>query len=378
MVSITAYDHVVSQIYEAALVPANWDVALTSLVNLFGPREWEVAMLLWERLEPPTGRFIGAAGLNPLARDSYLAVFAGRHEWTIRSHGMKVGSVAHSDELIARERFLETPFYQHYVGPWGFEVALIGMLDRQNQDHLGIVCPGPPDVDPGELRPAIVRLTPHFQRAARISRRIGEADLRLATAASLLDSSPYCVLAIGEDLSVLLANLKAEEVLSSNMGIARHQGRLRLHNPKLMDVLTKMARGAAADRALSFTLEGGTGEHLMFTALAVDQQQSGQFANRAGGTAVMIVGGQRIGVSETTVAALRQGFDLTAAEARLAAHMVEGSGVEGYARARGVSLNAGKYLLKSIYAKTSLSNQAALVAMLREAPLGWGTPLTPG
>jgi hypothetical protein len=44
--------------------------------------------------------------------------------------------------------------------------------------------------------------------------------------------------------------------------------------------------------------------------------------------------------------------------------------------ARGVSINAGKYLLKSIYAKTSLSNQAALVALLREAPLGWGMPIT--
>ena len=151
MVSLCAYDQVVSEIYEAALVPANWDVALTSLVNLFGPREWEVAMLLWERLDPPMGRFIGAAGLNPLAHDSYLAVFAGRHEWTVRSHDMKLGAVTHSDELIARDHFRETAFYKHYVGPWGFEVALIGMLDRQGKDHMGLVCPGPPDVDPGEI-----------------------------------------------------------------------------------------------------------------------------------------------------------------------------------------------------------------------------------
>ena len=376
MGSLAAYDHVVSEIYEAALVPANWDVALTSLVNLFAPRGWEVAMLLWERLEPPTGRFIGSTGLTPLARDSYLVMFAGRHEWTIRSHAMRVGAVAHSDELIARERFLETPFYQQYVGPWGFEVALIGMLDRRGQDHMGIACPGPPGVDSGELRSALRRLTPHFQRAARISRRIGEADMRLATAASLLDSSPYCVLAIDEDLTVLLANHKAEDLLSSALGIARHQGRLQLSDPNLMAALTEMARGAAGEPAFAFTLASRTGERLVMTALAVDQEQSGQFANRASGASLMIIGGQHITPSEATIAALRQGFDLTAAEARLAAHLVEGSGVEGYARARGVSLNAGKYLLKSIYAKTSLSNQAALVAMLREAPLGWGAPLS--
>ena len=377
MVSLCAYDQVVSEIYEAALVPANWDVALTSLVNLFGPREWEVAMLLWERLDPPMGRFIGAAGLNPLARDSYLAVFAGRHEWTVRSHDMKLGAVTHSDELIARDHFRETAFYKHYVGPWGFEVALIGMLDRQGKDHMGLVCPGPPDVDPGGMRDAIVRLTPHFQRAVRISRRIGEADLRSITAASLLDNSPYCVFALSADLELLLANQRAEDVLSNMAGIARHQGRLRLNNPKLMASLAAIARGKCTERTFAFTLEGGRGERLLMTALAVDQSQSDTFANDAGGAALMIIGGQRILVSEATIDALQQGFDLTAAEARLAAHLIEGSGVEGYARARGVSINAGKFLLKSIYAKTSLSNQAALVSLLRESPLGWGTPLSP-
>ena len=134
MLNLAAYDRVVSEIYEAALIPAQWDVALTSLVNLFGPREWEVAMLVWERLEPPMGRFIGAAGVNQLARDSYLTFFAGRHEWTMRGHHMKLGRVAHSDELIARETFVETHFYNQFLGPWGFEVALIGILDRHARD----------------------------------------------------------------------------------------------------------------------------------------------------------------------------------------------------------------------------------------------------
>jgi DNA-binding CsgD family transcriptional regulator len=89
----------------------------------------------------------------------------------------------------------------------------------------------------------------------------------------------------------------------------------------------------------------------------------------------MIVGGQRIDITEASIDALQRGFDLTAAEARLAAFLLEGSGVRGYADARGVSLEAGKYLLKSIYAKTGLSNQTELIALLREAPVGWGKPL---
>ena len=213
MLDLAKYDLVVSQIYEAALVPSHWDVALTSLINLFGPREWEVAMVVWERLDPAMGRFIGTAGVHELARDAYLEYFAGRQDWSIRGHELPTGQVVHSDELIAREIFRETPFYKNFLGPWGFEVALIGNLDRHDRDHMGIVCPGPPDLDPGDLREAIVRLTPHFQRAARISRRIGEADLRTAAATDLLDSSPYCVMALGADLELLLANSQAKELL---------------------------------------------------------------------------------------------------------------------------------------------------------------------
>ena len=145
-------------------------------------------MVVWERVDPPMGRFIGTAGVHDLARSSYIDYFAGRHDWSIRGRELPMGHVVHSDELIDREAFRETPFYKHFLEPWGFEVALIGNLDRQESDHMGIVCPGPPDLDPGDLREAVERMIPHFQRAARISRRIGEADLRAAAATDLLDS----------------------------------------------------------------------------------------------------------------------------------------------------------------------------------------------
>jgi DNA-binding CsgD family transcriptional regulator len=375
MLDLSAYDRVVSQIYEAALVPAQWDIALTSMINLFGPREWEVAMVVWERLDPPMGRFIGAAGVNDLARTSYLSHFAGQHEWTRRGHDMPLGSVAHSDQLIERQAFRETAFYRHFLKPWGFEVALIGNLDRHEKDHLGIVCPGPPDLDPGDLHEAIVRLTPHFQRAARISRRIGEADLRAAAATDVLENSPYCVMALGPGLELLLANSRAQKLLDQGDGITLFQNQLKPDDPATTRQLQAMARGESDEHSFTFNATGRQGQRLVLSALAVSPEQGGQFADRASGTALMIIGGQRFEISESAVDALQHGFDLTAAEARLAAHLIEGSGVHGYARSRGVSTEAGKYLLKGIYAKTGLSNQTELVALLREAPLGWGKPL---
>jgi DNA-binding CsgD family transcriptional regulator len=376
MLNLSDYDRVVSQIYDAALVPAQWDIALTSMISLFGPREWEVAMVLWERIDPPMGRFIGAAGVHDLARTAYLDFFAGQQDWSRRGHEMPVGCVYHTDEIISRDAFRETPFYQNFLKPWGFEVAVIGNLDRHDKDHMGLICPGPPGSDPGDLFEAIQRLTPHFQRAARISRRIGEADLRAAAATDLLNTSPYCVMALGAGLELLMANRRAEKLIDGDVGYALFHNQLKPDDPAIFKQLQAMAAGTSEERSITFGATGAKGQRLLLSALAVNPEQSGQFANRASGTALMIVGGQRIGVSENEIEALQHGFNLTAAEARLAAFLIEGSGVRGYADSRGVSQEAGKYLLKGIYAKTGLSNQTELVALLREAPLGWGTPLS--
>ena len=177
-------------------------------------------------------------------------------------------------------------------------------------------------------------------------------------------------------MELLLANAQGQALIDGAQGFLLNAGRLLADDPAIHNHLRALAAGRGTERTLTFSLKGRNGEKLLITALAVDQGQSGQFANRAGGTTLMIIGGQRMGVSDTLIDALQSGFDLTAAEARLAAYLIEGSGVHGYAEARGVSVEAGKYLLKSIYAKTGMSKQSDLIALLREVPLGWGGPLS--
>jgi DNA-binding CsgD family transcriptional regulator len=375
MLNLYDYDKVVSQIYEAALVPAQWDIALTSMIDRFAPGGWDVAFVVWERLDPAMGRFIGSAGVHPLAQQAYLQHFAGRHEWSIRGHNLPLGYVVESDDLLDPAEFRETAFYKSFLGPWGFDLSILGMLDRQGSDHMGICCPGPRHVDTSHLKDAIRMLTPHIQRAARISRRIGEADMRVATAAEMLNSSPYSVIALGADLEFLMANKSGQDLLDRGDGLLLQHGRISVDRAATTRRLADMAAGRDKERSITFTAGGTVGHELVMTALAVSPEQGGQFASQAGGTALMLVGGQRIGITETVIATLQSAFDLTGAEARLACFLLQGSGVKGYAADRGVSAEAGKYLLKGIYAKTGLSNQTELIALLREAPIGWGKPL---
>jgi DNA-binding CsgD family transcriptional regulator len=63
-------------------------------------------------------------------------------------------------------------------------------------------------------------------------------------------------------------------------------------------------------------------------------------------------------------------FDLTPTEARIAGAMVEGQPVAAIAQAEGVTQNAVRMHLKSIFAKTGVGRQAELVSLLAMPPYG--------
>lgn len=370
---IAAYDAVISDIYDAALSPVHWDVALTSLISHFSPPRWDVAMLVWERLQPATGRFIGAAGVNDFARAGYITMFAGRQAWSMAGHALPVGQVVHSDEIVARERFKQDEFYKSFLSNWDIEISIIASLDRHGHDHLGLCMPGPDNADTSDLRDAVTRLVPHIQRASRISRRIGEADLRAANAEAALDASPSVILSLGPDLELLHANSTAEKWLSKAEGIAAAQGRLRLNNRDMHERLLHLAQGKSGVRTENIQVED-RGHTVFLVAMRVDPGAGGlHVAN--GAATVLLVGGGRRSVSDEVVDRLRDWFDLTPSEAKIAAYVADGRTMEEYARDRGVSTGAARFLLKGVFGKTGVNRQAELVALLREAPLAWQSPI---
>jgi DNA-binding CsgD family transcriptional regulator len=56
-------------------------------------------------------------------------------------------------------------------------------------------------------------------------------------------------------------------------------------------------------------------------------------------------------------------YKLTPAEARVAIHIIDGGDIAGYARDFGVSPGTARSQLKSVFAKTGVSRQSALVKL---------------
>ena len=366
-----AYDAVISDIYEAALSPAHWDVALAGLINRSAPPLWDVVFLIWESIAPPSGRFVGAVGVNDFARAGYLQAFVGRNPWSEQAHCLPTGTVVHTDELVARDEFRKSMLYQAYLSNWNLDVAIIGQVDRSGASRLGLVLPGPGTGDISHLIDSVRRYLPHIQRANRISRKLGEANLRAANAEAALERSIGPAIILGEDLEILFANSHAQAVLAQGYASERN-GRLILADPRILADLKILAKASANAPSMAFLLHVEGQPDFRILAMRIEKPLERTLGGTIDGGAILLVGSRfQGGVRAETIENYIKWFDLTPTEARLAAMLAQGHSLEDFATSRGVSVNAGRFLLKGIFAKTGAIKQAQLVSLLRDAPEGW-------
>lgn len=380
LVSVVDYDAVVSEIYEAAISPGHWELALTRLTDAFAPDRWGCAMLIWERVAPPAGRFVGSAGVHAMARQAYVHVFAGTNDWSARGHDLPVGVVCHSDALVDREAFRQSAFYKDYLAGFEMEVGVLGLIDRHRSDHLCLCLPGPDLGSTARLEAALRLLMPHIQRATRISRRIGEAELAAQTAREVLDRAPTAVMMCDAELRITYANPAAEALLRE--GYLRQDGsRLAVRDRRQMQVLRSIAAADEGPRCAALSLEISDGPAVGAMALRIDAAGESVRNPDFGSAQMMIVAGRNFRSSFENIEHLREWFGLTPAEARLAAVLAEGGSLEDFSETRGITRNAARFLLKGVFAKTGVHRQGELVARLQAQPLQWrianGAPALP-
>ncbi len=369
-IDLADYDAVVSDIYDAALSPAHWEVALTNLVSRFGRDRWDIAMLVWERIAPPAGRFVGSSGVHIMARQGYVHGHAGQNEWSVRGHDLPVGTVIHSDRLVNRNDFREGRFYKEYLSAFELEVGVLALLDRHGSDHLCLCLPGPDNGPPDLLEEATRMLLPHIQRSVRIARRIGDAELSAASARTALDAAPSAILMCDAALRLTYANAQGEALIREGH-LAVHGGRLVLADRKAGERLIKLAEPGGQHRTAAIALEQQGLPSVAAIAVRIEEQGGHGVNPEFGAPRIMIVAGRNHKASFANVDHLRDWFSLTPAEARLAATLAEGGSLEDFAQTRGITANAARFLLKGIFAKTDTNRQSQLVARLQATPLQW-------
>ncbi len=362
----SAVSGLIGRIYECAIDPTQWDDTLAEAAALLSPPEWDVIMLVWERLSPPGCRYVGATNLIPMAREVYRTMFAGRSPWSRRIWALPAGRVVDTDEIMPRSEILESDFYQKFLKTWNLQLAVGVVLDRDGPDKLGLIMPGPPGQPLDGLKRGLRLLAPHMQRAIRISRALGESNLRAAAAQSAMDVVPNAVASLTPSLKMMSANPKLLELVDT--GWAKIvDGGFAFTDRKAQQQLVELA-AAAAPASSAFRATGPDGTDLAVLGARLATHTANTLEGRMEGAGIILtigIGGRAPLIEIDRLAAW---FGLTPAEARLAASLSSGMAPDDYAARRNVSMNAVRFLLKGIYRKTGAESQAQLVAKLRDLP----------
>ena len=356
----------VDSIYEAAVVADQWPSVLQRLAGSVGAGGGA--------LITTTGDQYGGWRLSPglgQAADTYLRSDAPQRSQTLpRLLGANWGGFLTDRDLFGSDdEYDADPLVTEWAGPSGFHRGVGTAIHVPNGDvaivqlhrRTGEAAFGSEDVQ------RLNALRPHLARACVLTIRWREERLRSATQALELLGLPAAVVDSGG--RVLAAN-GLIEALSGHI-VWRARNRI---------ALVDVAAGRALDRAFARAGAGlndasGTGsfaasnldssDPVIIHAIPVEGQARDLF-----GAALTLLAVTRPGAARTPDPMLIQGlFDLTAAEARVAAGLIEGRSVSDLASQNGVGVETVRTQVKSILAKTGVQRQAEFVAKFRSADL---------
>ena len=373
----------VDAIYAATLDETQWTRALEHMTLLLGASGtcYVRAILSEDGAILPQIREYGLLGRN--AQDFSDYERASRQDPRLELfQKMSPTDILTEYDFMDDHQIDDHPFYQEFMLPNDLRYT-IGSAMPAGQNET-IICAimrspdqGPPDGR--ELRLGKI-LACHLARSSEIERRIaGHATMeRLLT--NSLDLVPDGILIVSAGAGLIHANAQGRRMLGERTVISDLSGAVApVHGPSRSSwramigaAGTRQTDYLAAPIAMSLP-DADRRRPWHATVMPVNQLQ-GRFALMDGvrDGAVLVVLSAPDHATATLPDRLAMLFDLTPAEARLAAALADGSTVNAYAETSGLSQHTVRWTLKRLMMKAESERQADLVRLFSTAAARWG------
>ena len=360
--------HAIAAIYDAAVAPDRWPIALDQLRVLFG-----VVFAFSEFRDSARSHGDGVAiGIGHVAyqkflRDQFLdsPSYAPGVPWY-------VGQVARTPDLVPKEILHRSRLYQEIWRPRRMSDTLRLSVSRDefgtrhvfNFAHVG-----------GEFTPTDIRLAhllmPHLQAADRLTQRLSKADMLAATAFSVLDALPHAVFLLDRDGRILHCNGVADALLQRGDRLVSRRGVLHAASQastnRLAALLARAAgRGGVPPSAGTLRLARGIREGGLALLAMPFRQEAEWSLIRA--PAVLLCVTELDVLPPPPARQIAELFGLTAAEGVLAADLLAGLDLREIAERRGRSINTVRTHLARLMAKTDVNRQSELMRLLVSLP----------
>lgn len=278
------------------------------------------------------------------------------------------------DGFVEKDRF-----YQEYLVAYGGRYLHGGKLhDDENHTvligHLGKL--GNPPMCPEE-KAAFQRVSDHVRKALDIQAELAKKAERQSVGAELLEKMRQPMVLLDDRRRITYRNRSASQLLARNDPVYEMDGQLVCRNADSDLDLTLALRALAlvpayehgvdftpSDRR-SFRLRRMVGRSVAATLLALRPEATlGSFGRTPQALFTLFEPGAPVDVDPFLLSAT---FDLTPAEARLAAKIVNGRSPEQCSQELKVKISTVRSQLVSIYSKTGATGQADLVRLILSA-----------
>jgi DNA-binding CsgD family transcriptional regulator len=372
------YDAIVQSIYRAGAGLEPWLAPLKRVADTFDA--WAVQLL---GVDKRTGTMTFSYEAGDASPESGLDYIRTYHR--IDPRVALQGPWPTKKWLACQEHFdddyvAKSPFYQDFLIPYGGRCLFGAKLIEDDASvvllgHLNHFGKPPLDVD---QRDAFERIGEHVAQAFDIHRHLSKVVERDALGFALLDRLRQPVILLDPDRNITFRSEAAKAILDHGNVIYDHDGVLVCRNVESNLDLTLAMRELAlapinsneADKTpaerRSIRLRRMHGSHVVAgTLLALRPRDvMGAFGRSPQALLTIYEPGA---ATEIDPFLLSTTFDLTPAEARVAARLTSGLTLEATAKEFKVSITTVRSQLKAVFEKTGTNRQADLVRLLLAA-----------
>ncbi|TAJ76072.1 MAG: hypothetical protein EPO42_13355 [Gallionellaceae bacterium] len=212
-------------------------------------------------------------------------------------------------------------------------------------------------------------LTPHLVRALQVQRTLGSAAAEKESALGLLDQLRMGVILTNRCGEPLFYNRAAK--LMRAQGISDSHNCLTLPTAKETELLYKLIAAATQGEAVSGDMRIALGSkheylHCLVTPVLPEFAAGWTLSLEPGYVAIFISKPGCLQLSPRRLSAL---YKFSPAEARLAARLAAFRSIEESAKDLGIAIATARAQLRSVFSKTGVKGQAALLMLLATGTL---------
>ena len=351
-----SFSDLLAALYGGLLEPQPWEGFLQALAHWLEASHATLILTAPGLSAPGT---ILTPGADPKISEDYLASFFATDPF----QGLPEGQVTSFKEFVRDSRDPQIAAYRDFLTEAGGDQVL--GIDLRFASGFEARCRVTRDAARADFGPTerhrFQSIVPHLRHAAALFERLQLAGAEHGVYRSAVEQLGMGTIILDQHGRIVRANAVAEHLLSAGDGLNRADDALHLKEPAAQALLQELlAHPLQASAGARFKIARRQGGDLAVVARALTLP-----AMMRGGAALALFLRTPGEAQQLDPDAIRDLFQLTRMEARLAVALADGRSLVTAADALGIAHNTARAHLRAIFAKTGVRRQSQLVHLLR-------------